>query len=172
MSDVAPGANNSSPVMLNTTGTSQYKFRTSDVVESSLRGFVQDGFNTDNIANNATNIISQFLESSSPGGSDRSEQALQGLKDIFNTAPNAAGMFTLPVCVIKNLNFWPTFFSTPNRVSTNGYCICYTPDSVDKHGKQFNTAAPPDLAHRVMNVAGVAGDVACTPGGWPIAYNI
>ena len=172
MSDMAPGANSSSPILLNTTGTTQYRFRPHDVIESSLRGFAQDGFNTDSLSKNTTNVISEFLSTSQPGGPDKSQQAIQGLKDIFNTAPNAAGMFTLPVCVIKNLNFWPTYFSTPNRPSTNGYCICYTPDSVDKHGVQFNTAAPPDLAHRVMNVAGVGGDVGCAIGGWPIADGI
>jgi hypothetical protein len=164
MSDLAPGVVSSSPTLLNTTGTSQYTFRPQDVVESSLRGFVQGGFDTDNVAKNTTDLLSQFAQyqPGNPFQEQTATQGFQGLQGMFQSGPTTAGMFTLPVCVINNLNYWPTYFSTPNRPTANCYCPCYMPASVDRAGKQFNTAAPPDLAHRVMNWGGVNGDKACS----------
>jgi len=162
MSDLAPGVSSSSPILLNTTGTSKYTFRARDVIESSVRGFAQGGFNTDNMGQKTTDLLSQFAQYRPDNPSqETAKRGFRSLQGMFDSSPTDAGMFNLPVCVMYNLNYWPTYFSTKKRPSTNGYCICSTPWSVDMNGKQFSTAAPPDLAHRVTNVGGVAGDIAC-----------
>ena len=45
---------------------------------------------------------------------------------MLRVGPNAAGGFTQPVCVIYDLDFGPTVFSTENRPATNGVlCLLY-----------------------------------------------
>ena len=128
-----PGFNSTSGV-LNTTGDSTYTLKAVDVVQSSLRGWIQGGFQFDGVQNQAN------IAATSPPGSSAVGDAI---KTVFAMNATSAGMFSLPVCVLKDLNRWPTFWSTPHRIGGDYYSPCQ--GSVDKNGKKFEDFVSPDL---------------------------
>lgn len=61
-------------------------------------------------------------------------------------SPSFVGVFTLPVCVMYDLNAWPNFYSTPGRFSADAYCVCGTginPAAKDRNGVAFENAVNP-----------------------------
>ena len=136
-----PPGYNSSNAILNTTGAAntsdnnRYSFAPADVIQSSLRGWIQGGFGFDGVANAAA----QTLE---PLGSNGASGA-NAIQDLWNMNATSAGMFSLPVCVLTDLNRWPTFWSTDNRIGGDYYSPCQ--GSVDRQGRKFEDYVSPDL---------------------------
>jgi hypothetical protein len=108
-----PPGYNSSNAVFNTTGASTYKFSPTDVIQSSLRGWIQGGFGFDGVANQAAQALQP------PSGGKGADNAVL---DLWSMNATAAGMFSIPVCVLDDLNRWPTYWSSSdNRIGGDYY---------------------------------------------------
>lgn len=137
IADPAPGANSSSsPSVLNVTGKSTYTFDFRDVIESFVRGWIQGEYLYDGVAANPTAAIQ-----TSTLATNELFASLQGLQGL---TPRSAGVFSLPVCVMRDLNAWPTYYGVDGRFSENTYCVCYT-DYKDANGLVFTDGLTPTL---------------------------
>ncbi|MCJ1271913.1 hypothetical protein MMC22_011818 [Lobaria immixta] len=101
----------SSPSVLNLTCTNTYTFNFRDAIESSVRGWIKGGYLYDGVAANATSAIK-----STALAPDQLLASLQGLQGL---TASSAGVFSLPVCVIRDLNAWPTYYGVDGRCSEN-----------------------------------------------------
>lgn len=140
----APGANSSSPTsVLNLNGTSPYTFNFRDAIESSVRGWIKGGYLYDGVAANATSAIETTALAP--------DQLLASLQGLQGLTASSAGVFSLPVRVIRDLNAWPTYYGVNKRFSENTYGVCYT-DYKDPNGLMFTDAVTPTLKTLVTTV--------------------
>lgn len=133
IADPAPGANSSSsPSVLDLNGTSTYTFNFRDALESSVRGWIKGGYLYDGVAANATSAIEATALAP--------DQLLASLQGLQGLTTSSAGVFSLRVCVIRDLNAWPTYYGVHGRSSEDTYGVCYT-DYKDPNGLKFKDAA-------------------------------
>ena len=148
MFDMPPGVDLSNIGSLkNVIDGSGFSFNASAVIESSVRGWIQNGFNHDGLESTSRGILDDLTNI--PDTESGQIQADQTLQQLFSMSPSFAGVFTLPVCVMYDLNAWPTFYSTPSRFSADAYCVCGTgvnPAAKDRNGVAFEDAVNPALA--------------------------
>ena len=77
-------------------GNGDYQFNAEDVVISSLKSWIKDGYGYDFIAEQSDKIT----------GAGDDEKALKAMVGLQSTKPSDAGMFNLPVVVSKSLKLW------------------------------------------------------------------
>ena len=111
----------------NSTEAVSVNFDPSSAAFSSAWGYMEGGLGYD-----AVTALSSTILSGSPGDVGAS------LQELWQLNATSAGMFTLPVCQIRDLNYWPTFYGQGGRRAYNDYCICYN-DLNDNafHGSSF-----------------------------------
>ena len=96
----------------NSTEAVSVNFDPSSAAFSSAAGYIQGGLGYDAV----TDLSSSILSGGNVGAS---------LQELWQLNATAAGMFTLPVCLIRDLNYWPTFYGQGGRRAYNDYCVCY-----------------------------------------------
>ena len=163
MSDKAPGADTDmiGDSLKNFTNQNSYNFSPAAVIESSMRAWIRGGFNNDDIESTSRSIVSNMNNN---GDAAAQYQGFKDMQNLFKADPSASGFFNLPVCVMTDLNMWPTYYCTPGRPCADAYCACGTginPAAVDKDGMSFTDAAPPALADRTKNIMGKEGKRDC-----------
>ncbi len=113
LNGMPPGTDNDR--FYNNTEALSVSFDPSSAALSSVDGFRAHELGYDVIADYSNNILKH--------GGYYAHNYLQELWKVNSTTP---GMFTLPVCQIRDLNYWPTFYGQgKNRRAYNDYCICY-----------------------------------------------
>ena len=122
----------------NATGGDGWEFNVADIVKSSVQSFATKGFGYD-----PGNFFPQDINTP-----DNVHLATGMAQDIYKLKPGDTGSFSLPVCVMNNLNFWPTLFQTDKGgwaapTLYDSYCICER--TVDLNGRNFTSAVPAGL---------------------------
>lgn len=128
LNGMPPGADKDT--RYNSTEAVSVNFSPSSAAISSVQGYLTHGQGYD-----AVTALSDDLLSGS--GS---------LQDLWQINATAAGMFTLPVCLIRDLNYWPTFYGQgKNRRASNNYCVCYNDLNSDSSKGAFKDAISGDF---------------------------
>ena len=110
----------------NSTDAVSVGFNASFAASSSVAGFYEGGLGYDAISSLSSLIIAGGDEGTVAGfGVKFGHDAAYYLQQLWQVNATSAGMFTLPVCLIRDLNYWPTFYGQGNRRAYNDYCICY-----------------------------------------------
>ena len=111
LNGMPPGADSDSAY--NSTDAVSVNFDPSSAASSSAGGYIEGGLGYDAITSLTSTILS--------GGT----YAADSLQELWRVNASTSGMFTLPVCQIRDLNYWPTFYGQGDRRAYNDYCICY-----------------------------------------------
>lgn len=112
----------------NSTEAISVGFKSTSAVISSVAGFFEGGLGYDAITSLTSLILSggnQGTVSWGSGSTQIGHDAGYYLQQLWQVNATTAGMFTLPVCQIRDLNYWPTFYGQDNRRAYNDYCICW-----------------------------------------------
>lgn len=128
LNGLPPGANKDTKY--NTTEALSVSFSPSSAAISSVQGYLTHGQTYDAI----TGLSDELLSGSG------------SLQELWQINATAGGMFTLPVCLIRDLNYWPTFYGQGNdRRAYNDYCICYNDLNSDASKGSFTDAIAGDF---------------------------
>jgi hypothetical protein len=145
-----PGAEADS--QYNSTQALGITFQPSWAAQSAADGLMQHGL--------GYNVMEDLSNSITRGGDVASYFA-----DLWNVNATTPGMFTLPVCQIRDLNYWPTFYGqSKKRRSYNDYCICYNElNDNSPYGPSFKDYASGKL-QKFASTWRLEGQYACDKG--------
>lgn len=130
LSGMPPGADKDTSY--NSTAAVSVNFSPTSAAISSVAGFLVGGQNYDAITSLSNSVLSGDYE--------------ENLQQLYQINATSAGMFTLPVCQIRDLNYWPTFYGQGNdRRSYNDYCVCYNDLNSDPVRGAFTDHVAGDL---------------------------
>lgn len=116
LNGMPPGSDKDSSY--NSTEAVSVDFDSSWAAFSSVSGYLEHGLGYDAMFQLSGNILLY--------GHFNSTSRAQSLQNLWALNATSAGMFTLPVCQIRDLNYWPTFYGQgKNRRAYNDYCICW-----------------------------------------------
>ena len=132
LNGMPPGADGNSSY--NSTEAVSVDFEPSWAASSSAAGFISNGLGYDILLTLSSNILS---------GTDWNEG--DSLQELWKVNATTGGMFTLPVCQIRDLNYWPTFYGQGDRRAYNNYCVCYNDLNSDPVKGTFKDFVKGDL---------------------------
>ena len=119
LNGMVPGADKD--MSYNSTEAVLVNFDPSSAAASSVGGWFEGGLGFDAFAD----ATSTFFGGDMSAGAAGAPRRMSVLQQIWQADATAHGMFTLPVCEIRDLNYWPTFYGQGDRRAYNDYCICY-----------------------------------------------